>query len=1019
MVSTFPLADFDMPYEVLVREHQNDEDVITQFLSRLLTVEKELLARLFDERRLQMSADDDAIFAAQQVCTICNRPFFPDLPNRPENVNARKVRDHCHITGLFRGAAHSICNLQARKDYQIPVFFHNMRGYDGHFITRALDQVRTLDPVQAANHKVTIIGQTLERYLQMCWGPHLVFRDSCQILNASLETLVANLAQDSPTKFAQVARAFNMQVDDVELPRLLRKGVFPYDWFNSFDRLEVQQLPSREEFFSLLAQTECKETDYAHAQEMWRRFGCNNMADYMKLYLMLDVLQLADVFESFRDLTLKYFGLDAACYVSAPSLSWDAMLKITGVNLQLLTDSAMYNMMLAGIRGGVCMVSKRHAIANNPAMPTAAHANADQQQQQREQQNEEDQPIEYDPARPPCWILDSDVNNLYGRAMSEPLAVGEFAWCDEAERRELKRIYDLGHDLATSAPSHTGYILDVDLEYPTAIHNATREYPLAPESVNVSLFEPSPFLIGLHEVYNLRPTELKKLVPNLHDKDNYIVYHRNLDFYVAMGMRVKSINRAIRFKEEAWLKCYVDLCTSLRMNARSPFERDLFKLLINAIYGKMIENLMKRSDIKLTFSGEEFTKFISKPHCRSSVLFTDSLGAVNMRKVKTLINRPTYIGVQILEISKLLVYHLHYNHFKPTYGAAAHLLYTDTDSLVYQIQTPDIFADCYAFRENVFDMSTLPPTSEYYDATQKDVPGLLKIETKGNIVTEFIALAPKMYSFTEFDPTVEQRQLTESRRAKGIQRAARNILRHKDYRTQLIQPRTTRVRVRRIGSKLHILYTIQCDKRGLTAVDDKRYLLNDGINSQPHGHFALNPNEQMPGARHVLSEDVRSDQQTLDDLDNLRKARLMQQQAESVMCANSRADALLCIQEACRNHETRRQAEYFNNAPNTPIDMENYRLRNLYALSRLRGVHRHTMQRLTQRIEVDLVQQQECADRGKQIREQQQVRVPIRPRRSFPAVLAAPGEPRLGRRRLSTDSEDELDELDELHAQDP
>ena len=427
---------------------------------------------------------------------------------------------------------------------------------------------------------------------------------------------------------------------------------------------------------------------------------------------------------------------------------------------------------------------------------------------------------------------------------------------------------------------------------------------------------------------------------------------------------------------------------------------------------------MKRSDIKLTFSGEEFTKFTSKPHCKAFALFTETLAAVNMRKVTTLINRPTYIGFEILDISKLLMYNLHYNHFKPTYGDAAHLLYTDTDSLVYQIQTPNLFADCFAYRENVFDMSTLPSTSEYYDATQKDVPGLLKIETKGNIVTEFVALAPKMYSFTELDPTDQQRQLTESCRAKGIQRAARNNLRHKDYLTQLKQPRTTRVRVRRIGSKLHILYTIQCDKRGLTAVDDKRYLLNDGINSQPHGHFALNPDEIMPGARDVLSVDVRSNQQSLVALDNRRQARLMQQHAESVVCANSRADALLCIEEACRSHESRRQAEYGNNAPNTPIDMDRYRLRNLYALSRLRGLHRHTMQRLTQRIEVDLVQQQECADRGKQIREQQQARVPVPPRRSFAHPLAAPGATGGRRRRHSTDEDDdESDESDEPHAQ--
>jgi hypothetical protein len=231
--------NLDLPYEVISRRTEEEPDVIEQFLKRLLEIEELLLQELFDFRYLHMTADDEINYDAATECYICKRPFS----NTPED-NLYKVRDHCHLTGLFRGAAHKICNLRLQADYKIPVFFHNYRNYDGHFITLAMDKIR------AEDHHLNIIGQGLEKYLQLSWGKHLMFRDSYQILSGSLEALVANLQKDSPAKFRHLRNAFEGR----PIESLLKKGIFPYDWFSSLDKLSRTELPAREEFFSILKQ---------------------------------------------------------------------------------------------------------------------------------------------------------------------------------------------------------------------------------------------------------------------------------------------------------------------------------------------------------------------------------------------------------------------------------------------------------------------------------------------------------------------------------------------------------------------------------------------------------------------------------------------------------------------------------------------------------------------------------------------------------------------------------------------
>ncbi|KAK3721647.1 hypothetical protein QZH41_003669 [Actinostola sp. cb2023] len=312
-----------------------------------------------------------------------------------------------------------------------------------------------------------------------------------------------------------------------ELDLLLRKGVYPYDYMNCLSKLDETALPQKEEFFSKLNDADISDEDYQHAQNVWKVFEMNTMRDYHNLYLLSDVLLLMDTFEAFRDVCIKNYKLDPCWYYTAPGLSWDAMLKMTRIRLELLTDVDMLLMVEKGIRGGVSMITKRYAKANNKYM--------------KEYKKEEDS----------VFIKYLDANNLYGWAMSEPLPTHGFKWMSASKLRCWEKY---------------SCILEVDLEYPEELHALHDEYPLAPEHLVLS--------------------KVGKLVPTTRNRSKYVVHHHTLKLYESLGMKIAQIHRGIVFHESDWLKKYIHLNTELRTAAKNDFEKDFFKLMNNSVFGK-------------------------------------------------------------------------------------------------------------------------------------------------------------------------------------------------------------------------------------------------------------------------------------------------------------------------------------------------------------------------------------------------------------------------------------------------
>ncbi|XP_065363259.1 uncharacterized protein LOC135956640 [Calliphora vicina] len=325
-----------------------------------------------------LTEQENLDYALNDICHICFKPI----------ANEIKVRDHCHLSGKYRGPAHNSCNLNAKTPKLFPVIFHNFSSYDCHLFVKELNNID--------DGPINIIPLNKELYISLSKtiksdkgnNIEIRFLDSYRFMPSSLDSLIQNLTKDE----LKIVKEFYSD-DENQFNLLIRKGVFPYNYLNSLEKLKETCLPSIDDFYNKLTDSKCSIEDYTHAQEVWSKFECKTLEDYLMVYLKSDVLLLADVFENFRSVCKSIYKLDPCHYYTAPGLSWDAMLKITEIKLDLLTDIEMIRFLQKGIRGGIVQCSQRYSSANNKYLS------------------------DYDEKLPSKYLTYLDANNLYGWAM--------------------------------------------------------------------------------------------------------------------------------------------------------------------------------------------------------------------------------------------------------------------------------------------------------------------------------------------------------------------------------------------------------------------------------------------------------------------------------------------------------------------------------------------------------------------------------------------------------------------------
>ena len=525
--------------------------------------------------------------------------------------------------------------------------------------------------------------------------------------------------------------------------------------------------------------------------DVWNILKFKTFKDYHNLYLKKDILLLTDIFEKFISTCLKYYNLDPTYYFSAPGLSFDAMLKMTTVELDKIDNPNMHLFIEEGMRGRICVAAKKYSKANNEYFK------------------------DYDTTKKRNEMNYDDMNNLYGKAMMSYLPYKGFKWInitDEHVNKVSNKKDNKKH----------GYILKVDMYLPDELHNQQRDFPMVPEKLILKENMLSRQQIVMMKKFNIKIGTTKKLIPNLFPKEKYVVHLKNLKYYLRNGWILTKVYGILELKQLKWMKLYIEFNTPKRMQATYRSDKEFFKLMINSVYGKTMENMRKRMKIRIVNNQKDCIKYSSRPTFINSIIHGTNLIAINEKKIKIKLNKPIYVGFSVLEESKLIIYKYWYDFLKKV-CPNVELIYMDTDSFIFD--TESIFDEIRLNNKEYFDLSDYPKNSNMYDSSNKKVPGIMKNEKPFNKIKQVYALKSKSCNILMDDNKQESKH-------KGHD----HNFTTNEYHDVTFNKKVLSHPLNKITSIRHDIFTKETIKKTLDSFDEKRYLCDDGIHALPLGH---------------------------------------------------------------------------------------------------------------------------------------------------------------------------------------
>lgn len=759
----------------------------------------------FLKTNIKMTDFDEKSFKNSTECHICNKEFTEkDI----------KVRDHNHLNGKYRGAAHQSCNLNFNlKKIKIPVVFHNLKGYDGHFLLRKIYKFIEDEKYMYENKKgqmikpkFSTIFKNKEQFISFQYK-NLQFIDSLAFLNDSIEKLANNMTYEEKAHTINYFKK-EMHLNDELIELILQKGHFFYDYFDSLEVLNQTEFPTIDKFYNKLNKKHLEPKEYEHALNVFKKLNCKNLRDYHDFYLKCDVLLLADAFENFRKHCHQNYNLEIGHYLTLPAYSFDAMLKYTKVKIELLTDEdkEQYHMFEHSIRGGYSNVGEiRYAKANNKYMKN------------------------YDENIESSFIFYIDANNLYGEAMCKPLPLNNFMTFHGENAISMEEIMNYNDDC------NVGAEIMCDIHIPEDKHDLIDAYPLIMDNTKIDIKDISSYqksLLNDKELKKLKNPCLK-LTPTLNDKKDYICNIANLKYFIQMGCEVK-IKKVVKYYQSRWLKPYIEFNTTMRQKAKSESEKNMYKLMNNAVFGKFLQDDRKHVDIKLITDKIKYQKCVNKLYFKgSTVLKKNKMMLIENYKKFVLLNKPVQVGTTILDRSKETMQKFYYK-LKHMYGDKMKFIYTDTDSFIFQLFVEDGYEEIFKNKVN-YDLSNFDKDFKtlkgncMYDGTNEKVLGKFKLEVVNDNIVEVVAIRSKCYSY-----------LTEKKNnkiLKGIKHGViKNEITHEDYKKCLFENYKLDVEMNTIRSKKHKIYSESIKKNALMNINDKKYILEDGIHTLTYGN---------------------------------------------------------------------------------------------------------------------------------------------------------------------------------------
>jgi hypothetical protein len=780
---------------------------------------------------------------------LIDNPYRPST-NYGANIKAERVPSWAEqkpvaavdvVSGDLLGFAHTSCNQRRDRKCasgkKIPLFFHNGTGYDFKSIIRELGDVN----IGVDLSQMFMIARSSESIKRLdLAGVSMV--DSLNHLPASLESLVEKVTDKGkhPGQCVSTVRELQKLYPSVPLDwihKVTRKGLFPYAWFDTLDKFNDTELPPREAFKSDLDGGLPTEEEYAFAKSVWEAFGCKTFKHYHDLYLWLDVLLLSDVVNSYRQKSMETYGLDPLYYASVSSYAFDCMLKVTEVELELITDPNMFLMFEKSLRGGISMAGHPYACAENKY---TRFMNGDESMEERPEDN---------------FLMYVDCNSLYASVMTEALPYGGFLWVDNPGSFNLSTM---------EQNPGIGYLLEVDLEVPVEYHDYLSDYPPAPENIKVTEDLMSAQQQRMQSADG--GARVHKLVPHLMPKYRYALHSSVLETYMKVGVQVTKVHRVIQYLRKPFMKKFIDLNIEERQKAQragDTFGQSLKKAMSNHAYGKTMENVRKQAQFKLVSCKNEaddlhqrVRRMIASNNFVRAVPVGKKLYVCEIKKRVCLLEKPIYLGSCILDLSKRHMYNCWYQVLAPHFGMERmRMVYTDTDSFIVQfLNTTDLLREMRTLEMNrnyglpvtvagqgVFDMSSLNPAldPDYYSTVNQGQPFMFKIEHGSDILTEVTALRAKMYALKIYDRT--KKYVKEYKKAKGVPSKCQSSL---DFDKCLRTSTSQECSFVKIGSVHKQNLTMECRKKALpkgALTNDKKWLAFDAENhyfiSYALGHY--------------------------------------------------------------------------------------------------------------------------------------------------------------------------------------
>lgn len=844
------------------------EDTMSRFCNRILEISHKVYEVYSRKRPMIFTEYDRDVFNTSEECYICHKKF---------NSEKDKYRDHDHASGKFLGAACNGCNFRrVLKNCDLPLIFHNAKGYDLHHIIKEITKRKygcSFNGIAQNSEKImsfTIMKFAVNDGVAVSWKKEMCnikIIDSLLFLLKSLESLTNVLKKKHPGEldksFPYLYKEFRREgYKDTQIEAALNKNIYPYLWFDSFDKIElpfselVALVNERKyECFTDNVDDEYKK-NFEKKAEVFNNLLVQlpffkDVRSYADLYLKCDVLELTDIIESARQTMFKTHRLDMLRYYGAPGYSWEAFLyhrsqkSVLNPHLFISTEMNMVCFFMQCIRGGCSGIMKRYCRANNYLIPR-----------------------DYDPTKPQKYILYVDANNLYGWSMSQTLPYRNFTWFSESE---IKGFNDGGLEFITTyfnslRTKVKGCFLEVKLLYPKELHDAHNSYPLAPERRCIKESELSYFTRELHSKLHTKiNTKTPLLLQTLEDKDHYFVYWKNLELYLELGLVLEHVYGGIYFDEAPVMKSYIELNTELRNQpGASDFERELYKLMNNSIYGKTLENPLKYSILQMVSTRKQFDKAVAKPGFDGCVFMKDDFAIVKLKYETVKYDKPLYLGATITELAKWKMYDFLYRKVRKILPSAQ-VVFTDTDSFILEIETQEDIYEVIARMNSIpefdcpIDISTFDKDICWkYKIPYRNnkVIGAFKSETGSEQIVEFVGLRAKMYSYI-----VNGDETNKHFKAKGVARSSLNMLTHKNYRDCLFNPDIVglgqqSIEMKTIQSKKHELRSVTSTKISLSGNDTKRYIIPTGegrnIETLAFGHYLIpkyegtNPNTPTP-----------------------------------------------------------------------------------------------------------------------------------------------------------------------------